>query len=402
MASSSLSGKTALRWVLRAPRRAWLMLGVTLLLLLAAELALRLAFLAKDAAFPLADPDPRLLAEGYDNAPWTPAIFAALKHVPTEWRAFELYQPAPDPDSPIGFDPEGNRSTLDARGGPGPVEGEPSIWVFGSSAAWGWGARSDLTIPSQLATYLVASKPTVRVHNFAQPGYVSTQDALALLMKLREREPPDLVIFYSGVNDVLASLQNGRAGLPQNEANRQREFNILTRPGDLARSFVEAVVSASAFNRLATSAARRLLPVRPVPTKPFGPEQAEQLLTAYQHNMHLAADLGKRYGFPVLACWQPTLFTKKSMRPYETEKANQYAWLREPIAQVDRLIDDGRLQDLPVRFADLRHVLDDEKKLVFVDFCHTTEHANVTIAGVLAEEVQALLAPSSSPGEPSP
>jgi lysophospholipase L1-like esterase len=402
MTEPTATGRHPLRRPLRALRWLWLVLGVTLVSLLLAELILRLAFAAKDAALPLADPDPRLLAEGYQGAPWTPAIFAAQESMPTRWHAYELYRPIPDPDSRVGLDPEGNRLTLDARGGPGPDRGEPAIWVFGGSAAWGWGSRFDLTIPSQLAAFLVPQHPQARVRNFAQPGYVSTQDVLSLMMRLRAGEGPDVVILYGGVNDVLASLQNERAGLPQNEANREREFNILTRPVDLARSFVGAVVADSAFNRLATSAARRLGARRLPAARPFGPEQAEQLLAVYEANLRLAATLAEQHGFRVLACWQPTLFSKKAMTPYEREKSEQYAWLREPIARVDRLIDAGRLKDAPARFVDFRRVLDDEAKLVFVDFCHTTEQANVKIAEALAPEVHALLSPPTSPGDAPP
>ena len=35
---------------------------------------------------------------------------------------------------------------------------------------------------------------------------------------------PDVVVFYDGINDVMATVQNGRAGLPQNEANREEDF----------------------------------------------------------------------------------------------------------------------------------------------------------------------------------
>ena len=49
---------------------------------------------------------------------------------------------------------------------------------------------------------------------------------ITLLLILQKGERPDVVIFYDGVNDTYSAFQQLRAGLPQNEFNREIEFNL--------------------------------------------------------------------------------------------------------------------------------------------------------------------------------
>ena len=50
---------------------------------------------------------------------------------------------------------------------------------------------------------------------------------MELFLQLREGNIPDLVVFYDGVNDVFSAYQQGKAGIPQNENNREKEFNSI-------------------------------------------------------------------------------------------------------------------------------------------------------------------------------
>lgn len=55
---------------------------------------------------------------------------------------------------------------------------------------------------------------------------MSTQVVIALLLQLQKGQIPDLVIFYDGVNDMYSAYQQKVAGLPENEFNRVKEFNL--------------------------------------------------------------------------------------------------------------------------------------------------------------------------------
>ncbi len=69
---------------------------------------------------------------------------------------------------------------------------------------WGWGQRDQHTIPSEFARLSEQEGVPVHVTNFGQLAYVHWQEVLLFERALAHRPPPDLVVFYDGVNDVLA------------------------------------------------------------------------------------------------------------------------------------------------------------------------------------------------------
>jgi hypothetical protein len=157
----------------RMLRAAWLLVGIFGLTLIALEAVLRLAFAAKDLAFPLPDPDPRVTARGYDDGgSWVPALYAAQQSVQVDWHPFELFRARAGTDGLLAIGADGRRRTFVPTPEPSRAR-RPIIWVFGGSSAWGWGARWDRTIPSILANHLSRRWPDVLVRNFAQIGYVS-------------------------------------------------------------------------------------------------------------------------------------------------------------------------------------------------------------------------------------
>lgn len=92
---------------------------------------------------------------------------------------------------------------------------------------WGSGARDSFTIPSLLSQILSEHGISIHVVNYGESGFVSTQEVIALMLQLKKGNIPDVVMFYDGVNDTFSAFQHGIAGIPQNEFNRFREFNLL-------------------------------------------------------------------------------------------------------------------------------------------------------------------------------
>lgn len=90
----------------------------------------------------------------------------------------------------------------------------------------GTNARDTFTIPSLLARAVEGRGINVEIINFGETGYVSTQEVITLLLQLRQGNVPDIVIFYDGVNDTYSAYRNEIAGIPQNEFNRVKEFNL--------------------------------------------------------------------------------------------------------------------------------------------------------------------------------
>jgi hypothetical protein len=379
-----------LRTLGRALAFAWLLLGLSLATVLGAEALLRLAFAAKDAARPLPVPDPRVWAQGYDRAPWVPPYFRELESLDARRAPYVEFTMAPHRGEHITIGDDGTRRVWSPPGVP-PRE----VWLVGGSAAWGWGARDEHDLASELAKALDRRGLAVRIRNLAQVGHVSTQEALALLLRLRNEPPPDLVVSYGGVNDLLVVAQGGRPGDPQNEPNRAAEFNITAHPGRLAGAFVKRLIARSAFARLAGSAASRLGLAGRTGAAGGGrePSRLSAALTAYEANLKLMGDLGERHGFRVLAYWQPDVYTKRTLVPYEREKAAQHPAIAALFPDAHVALERHTF-GLPerVRFRNLAGLFDTSTGLIYVDFCHTTEAANVPIAEAIAADVAEALA----------
>lgn len=391
-------------------RSAWALVGLTLLLILGLELGLRLAFAVKDAAWPLVHPDPRVVAEGYGGAEWAGPLIREAEAMDLDWHPYVYFRSQPFEGRHIRVDERGVRRTWspprdEGEGGDEGAAERPRVWVFGGSSAWGVGARDDFTIPSLIAKDLAARGLEVEVTNLAEIGYVSTQEVVALMLELRAGRRPDVVVFYDGLNDVTAAYQSGAAGWPQNEVNRRREFADRRRPGRLVAAGLRAWLLDSATWRLAQAISGRLwrgpgpaLDLPPLAPNPLGREAlADAVLDTYRANRRLVGVLAREYGFGALFYWQPVLFTREALDPFERGQREKWSAF-EPLFLATYRRARERVDEECPAFHDLSRVLDREPGLVFIDFCHTTEAANARIAPRIADDVARLLEGDESAG----
>jgi len=94
--------------------------------------------------------------------------------------------------------------------------GSPSIGFFGGSTVWGTGVDDDSTIP---ATFDEITDG-FQVVNYGEAGWTSRQSLAQLINLINQGNPPDIVVFYSGVNDVtiLCNLHYGTGVNSHHEA----------------------------------------------------------------------------------------------------------------------------------------------------------------------------------------
>jgi hypothetical protein len=379
--------RSTTRMLLLLAAAAWLLLGAGLLLVVGADLALRGAFALKDALAPLPVPDPRVTRDGYQGASWVPELYAEQASLAAEWQPYSGFRVQPVQGRFVHVDDTGRMTwrpkLLNERA--------PHILVLGGSAAWGLGARDHETIPSHLARSLVATPLRGRVANAAQIGHVQSQEILVLLERLQAGERPRFVVFLDGVNDVLAALQAGAPGGPQNAANRRAEFNLLQHPGRLTIALGASLAHGSGLERLVDALGRRLgMTPRHDPryAAPATPALLDAIAARCASSLRVVDALARQYDFQAVVCWQPVLFTRRQPTPYEREKAAEYAWLQPPLVEIrHRLPTLATAATDRVRFVDLGGVLDSEPGLVFVDFCHTTEAAGALVARAIARAV---------------
>ncbi|MBX7167425.1 MAG: SGNH/GDSL hydrolase family protein [Pirellulales bacterium] len=376
-----------------ALRTAWLVLGVVLIWLLLVEGAARVVLHVKR------DRDRAAIAasSGFRGADWAPDyVDELLGDVGISWEPYVYWRSAPLDGRYIHIGPDGLRRTKPA------AEDNPQalrVWMFGGSTVWGWGARDDHTIPANLAAALAAQGRPAVVTNFGQIGYVSTQDALALEMELRTGRRPDAVVFLNGYNDLMSAVQESRAGIPQNEANRRRELNA----GLTEALKLEALDSATVW--LVRGLLRRLGAEQDARShfdgdgRPKLAELGADVARIYAANIAWVEAARHRAGFEALYYWQPTAFDKRQLVGEEQAAASAWPVLKELLGHVRGQLAANDALRATARFADLTAMFDDVRDAVYLDSCHFSEPGNAVVAERIARDLGARLA---APETPSP
>ena len=348
-------------------------------------------------------PDP---IEAYQGKPWAAEYFRSLNRVHMRWYPYVYWKGTPMTSRYLNIDPNGNRVTWNQPRQAG--DGRPVLRVFmmGGSTTWGTGVRDDHTLPSLLAQRF-AHNPAfdVEVTNLAQIGYVTTQELVLLYQLLRQGQRPDLVIFNDGVNDCFTAYQNGIAGLTQSEFFRAQEFSVLSSSWGrekLYRTALRAALMSTGMADLVkwiegkdnpNMAPHQIKPILPylAPPQDFeGPDAVERdVVDIYLFNVQFARMLGERYKFRTLFYWQPTVFSKKSLVPFERKLLPG-----DPMRQ--EFFDATYSRVAAVAGAngiiDISGILNDRNQLAFIDPYHVNESANEIIADRMAADAGPVLA----------
>lgn len=357
-----------------------------------ADLAARAAFAVRDA---FRSEDARCRADAYAEWPFCERYFQELHASDVaEWRPYVQWRVHQFSGELINVDARGLRRTSnDASCGPSST----MVFVFGGSTVWGTGARDDFTIPSFLARILGDRRSNpVCVVNFGQPGYVSSQELIALTIELRDGARPALAIFYDGDNDAFAAMQTGAAGAPENEEHRRREFNLRTRPGDMFVLSIERLAARSGLYRLAQTVGEKL--PRPVASAagaassdPNADDLAARVAALYIGNVHLIETLAQAYGFRALFYWQPLVFDKSHRTGYEAAEAARDASFARFWRRVRRAIKTAPPLAADGNFSDLGDLLADRRDPLFIDFAHVSEQGNALIAERIGRDAGPML-----------
>lgn len=154
--------------------------------------------------FPLFEDD-RADHPAMADAPWAEQLFSDFAHLRYEYVPFLYPRVAETHTRYVNASDGIRRSYEPSPSGVAPLE----VWMFGGSTTWGDGQRDLHTIASEIARTAEADGLPVRVSNFGQPGWASWQEMLAFERALAHRGPPDMAIFYDGVNEFEIQRQEG-------------------------------------------------------------------------------------------------------------------------------------------------------------------------------------------------
>jgi len=214
-----------LKSLIKFVRNAWITFGISALMFVTIELCLSLVFHIR-SFWRTPDADYRIKADTHSGASWAEPYykeFAGLGLL--GWKSYVYWRRNPSHGNYININQDGLRKTYSEEGSNN-TGSKIKVFMFGGSTLWGAGARDDYTIPSFFAKETIGNGINCEVVNFGQSGYVSTQEVIEMMLQLQKRNIPDVVIFYDGINDTFSAFQLAVAGLPQNEFNREMEFNL--------------------------------------------------------------------------------------------------------------------------------------------------------------------------------
>lgn len=187
------------------------MLGTTLLLLVISEAALQLI---KKTELPHVEKWDTIEGTGYTSED----ELRSIKEEDTQatWgmgRYFPYVEWIRNPFRGrfLTINKDGQRRTVNRR-----CNNPLIIHVYGGSTVWGTGVRDEHTIPSWLSR--LASQENskcVRVDNFGEGGYVTSQDLNRFVTNIRAGKAPHVAVFYAGINDSYVAYQQIPASFPQ-------------------------------------------------------------------------------------------------------------------------------------------------------------------------------------------
>lgn len=386
----------------------WIILGITLALLLLCELTLSVAFIIREAIFPIPmTGDPRELADAYGGAEWPGQFFyEASKSGTMEWRPYVYCQRKSFHGKYINVDENGIRKTWHDGSLKANDSKIPVVFFFGGSTMWGQGSRDNGTIPSFVAKKLAEKNISARIVNLGEVGRVNTQELIVLLHNLQRGNIPDLAVFYDGFNDIYSSISQYEPGIPLNEKNRIAEFNTLQNKAFPYAYLMRYYDDNSSISRLVKSMHKRLYGDLPSSRNKNNSARsrvqemqdmkqlkcAEEALSIYANNIKIIHALSKCYNFSVLFYWQPTIFDKKQLSPYEKQQFESKKYAQPAFKRINDIIssDEFNVKN-EVPFRNIHDVFTSIQKPIFIDFCHICEDGNNIVADEIVTDIIPLI-----------
>lgn len=368
-------------------RDMWLIAGMVLLLFLLLEIAFSIYFRFNR------ETDPRIEADTYAQASWVTDYFTEFAACNfSEWSSYTYWRRSPFEGEYINVGNDHLRKTVFDEVPASATDSIYRIFVFGGSAVWGSGVRDAFTLPSLIGQQLSDEGYAVEVTNFGESGYVSTQEVQELMLQLQNQNIPDLVIFYDGANDVFSSLQQGKAGIPQNENNRQKEFNVLKSKKKALMAFFQSLSSLSTVRFVNQKFGSKKTHLD-LPPEDSLKGLAWHTVDTYFENLHLITALGKAYGFRSLFYWQPVLYDKENRTAYEQSELDKMKYAEDFFKQNNRALNMRNKRQPDFALFNLNQVFSEEKKAIYIDWCHVGESGNTQLAHHISNDILGILQP---------
>ncbi len=250
-----------------------------------------------------------------------------------------------------------------------------SLWFFGGSTAFGMGQRDEHTIASEIARLAWDDGVAVDAENYGVPADMLLHEAQTFAWEMEHRPPPDLVVFFDGINDMAGALHRQDAGCAS------RKGPPIDPALDRLRQRVLDEIHSRRWDPDGGPAGARVIPSCDGKRVATG-EVAEMAIDHYSRALDISRVSADAHGVDAFWFWQPSIYTRA--RPVEGEPLDEDggAWSKEWWAA-------ARAQ-LPEEVVDVAGALDALEEPVFFDSMHHNERG----ARVIAEEMYRTLRPA--------
>lgn len=355
----------------------WLIVGLSLVLLVALESAYRAQGAVRRALWssparttPAAHP--------HDGEAWWEELHRARQEV--LYDPYRSWWPGPVSGGVLNVDSAGRRRTVASVTPPPDAR---RVLMLGGSTMWGYTARDSFTIPSLTARELYARDVRdAELVNLAQSAYTATQGLITLMLELRRGVVPYAVVFLDGNNEVATAFESGVAGrtFGEQRAARRMKLGGRTALGEVL-GLGRHLELVQRMNEWLDGAPAGSGPAAPSP-EAVCPDVAAQ----YVEVVTMAALLGREYGFRTIFLWQPLrATTRKPLTEWE-RAVHSWRGYREMLQICTEQVDSLMADRTEVEFHQLAGLFDGDTSDVFLDeYGHITESANAVIARRIAD-----------------
>lgn len=374
----------------------WAILGVAVLLLVILEVSLTSYYGRAHQKETQSAVEAAVNSGVYVNASFAEAYFKELIAAARwPWAPYTQSHEAEYAGKYINVTEGGTRRTWNSAKVSDTGKARLTIFFFGASTLWGFGARDDFTIPSLVSKQLAENGFSANVVNDAVIADVTTQSLIRLVFELRKHNAPDLVVFYGGLVDAVSACSQGKAGVPLGNSNLERVSS------DLEKIASKEEEKARISIRSENLALMRLLSGKKqvIGCSNKLDRLSDAAVDVYLGNVRVIEALSRSFSFNTLFYLEPQLPDKTHRTKYEESQLlafeeklpgayDLYALTRKKLAD--------REYEALGRHAvhDLRDIFSDITAPIYVYEGHYGENGNERIAGKIAADIFALYAPA--------
>jgi lysophospholipase L1-like esterase len=235
------------------------------------------------------------------------------------------------------------------------------VWFFGSSALFGAFQRQDHTIVSDVVRLAEQDGIPVAASNFGVIAYSNWQETMLMALLLTERPPPDLIVFYDGMNDFTL-------------------YQDVDAPTEPAQQFGDEIEAVLQENHAALA-----FPVQPGSAETGARGTPENAARLYNEGVELSHRIAGAYGVEVLHYFQPSIYSLDT--PVDPRVLRVIQQTEESVDTESRRWDRGRAL-LDPRVTDLGAVFDGVEGTIYYDSVHHDEAGAELVAEALYDTLR--------------